>query len=60
MVPLAILVFVIDLMVIIHIVQSPIRPAAKAIWIMGVLLLPVLGAIAWCLAPPPRRGYAKR
>lgn len=60
MMALAIVVFVIDLVVILNIVQSAVRPLAKTVWIVGVLLLPLLGAIAWFLAPPPRRNYAKR
>lgn len=55
MMALAILVFVIDLVVIISIVQSVARPAAKALWILAVVLLPVVGAVAWFLAPAPRR-----
>ena len=55
MMALAILVFVIDLMVIINIVKSAARPAAKVLWILGVVLFPVLGAVAWFLAPAPRR-----
>ena len=41
MMALAILVFVIDLLVVINIVQSAIRPATKAGWIFAVLLLPM-------------------
>ena len=55
MMALAILVFVIDLLVVINIVQSAIRPATKAGWIFAVLLLPILGALAWFLSPAPQR-----
>lgn len=60
MMALAVLVFVIDLVVIVNIVQSAVRPAAKVVWVVAVLLLPLVGAIAWFLAPPPRRHYGRR
>lgn len=59
MMALAILVFVIDLVVIINIVQSAARPAAKTVWIVAVILLPIAGAVAWFLAPAPRRSSSK-
>ncbi|MXO71377.1 PLD nuclease N-terminal domain-containing protein [Alteraurantiacibacter buctensis] len=59
MMALAIVIFVIDLMAIINIVQSVARPPAKALWIVAVILLPVLGAGAWFLAPAPRRSSSR-
>lgn len=46
------LVLIGDIWAIIHIVQSPSSPGARALWIVLVLLLPLLGLIIWFFAGP--------
>lgn len=49
---LGIIVLILDIYAIIRIVQSGAEPLWKAIWIVIVLLLPVLGLILWFLFGP--------
>ena len=46
------LILIADLWAIIHIAQSSRSPGAKALWIVLVLVLPVLGFIIWFIAGP--------
>jgi membrane protein DedA with SNARE-associated domain len=47
-----VIVAILDIYAIIRIVQSSAEPLWKAIWIVVVLLLPVLGLILWFLFGP--------
>ncbi|MBO6635765.1 PLDc N-terminal domain-containing protein [Parvibaculum sp.] len=49
---LGIIILILDIYAIIRIVQSGAEPVWKAIWIVVVLLLPVLGLIIWFLFGP--------
>jgi len=49
---LAIIVLVLDIWAIIHIFQSSVEPLKKALWIVGVLLLPVIGFVVWFFLGP--------
>ena len=49
---IAILILIADVYAIIKIAQSGAEPLKKALWIVGVLVFPVLGLIAWYLAGP--------
>ncbi len=49
---LGIIILILDIYAIIRIVQSGAEPLRKAIWIVIVLLLPVLGLILWFLFGP--------
>lgn len=49
---LGILILIADIYAIIRIVQSGAEPVWKAIWIVIVLLLPVLGLILWYFFGP--------
>ncbi|MEQ8268731.1 MAG: PLDc N-terminal domain-containing protein [Parvibaculum sp.] len=49
---LGIIVLILDIYAIIRIVQSGAEPVWKAIWIVIVLLLPVLGLVLWYLFGP--------
>lgn len=49
---IGILILVADVYAIIKIAQSGAEPLKKALWIVGVLVFPVLGFIAWYLAGP--------
>ena len=51
------LILIADIWAIIHIAQSSSSPAAKALWIVLVLVLPVLGLVIWFFAGP-RSGKA--
>ncbi|MGE0874805.1 MAG: PLDc N-terminal domain-containing protein [Burkholderiales bacterium] len=52
------LILVADIWAIIHIAQSGSSPGAKALWIVLVLLLPLLGLIIWFIAGPRSRKSA--
>ncbi|MGB5093622.1 MAG: PLDc N-terminal domain-containing protein [Parvibaculum sp.] len=49
---LGLIVLVLDVWAIIRIAQSSAEPIWKAIWIVVVLVLPVLGLILWWLFGP--------
>ena len=49
---LGIIILILDIYAIIRIVQSGAEPLWKAIWIVIVLRLPVLGLILWVLFGP--------
>ena len=49
---LGIIILILDIYAIIRIVQSGAEPLWKAIWIVVVLLLPVIGLILWFLFGP--------
>jgi hypothetical protein len=46
------LVLIADVYAIVNIFQSNASTGAKAIWIVAVLVLPIIGFIAWFLAGP--------
>lgn len=46
------LILIGDIWAIIHVAQSQASPGAKALWIVLVLVLPVLGFIVWFFAGP--------
>lgn len=47
-----IIVLIADVYAIIKIAQSAASTLAKTLWIVGVLVLPVVGFIVWLLAGP--------
>lgn len=47
-----VIVLVADIYAVINIVGSKTEPLKKALWIVLILLLPVLGFIIWLLAGP--------
>ena len=49
---IGILILIADIYAIIQIAQSSAEPLKKALWIVGVILFPVVGLIAWYLAGP--------
>jgi hypothetical protein len=49
---LGLIVLVLDIFAIIKIVNSRESTGIKAVWVLIVLLLPVLGLIAWFIAGP--------
>jgi hypothetical protein len=49
---IGILILIADIYAIIKIAQSGAEPLKKALWIVGVILFPVVGLIAWYLAGP--------
>jgi len=49
---LGLLILVADIYAIIRVAQSSAEPISKAIWIVVILLLPVLGLILWFLFGP--------
>ena len=51
---LGILVLIVDVFAILKIAESSPETSKKALWIVLVLLLPVIGVIIWYLAGPGR------
>lgn len=49
---LGLLILVADIYAIIKVAQSGAEPIAKALWIVVILLLPVIGLILWWLFGP--------
>jgi hypothetical protein len=48
-------VLAVDVWAIIHIVQSTTSTARKAMWVVLILLLPLLGFLIWLLAGPRKK-----
>jgi hypothetical protein len=44
---IGIVVLVLDIVAIVHIVQSGLEPVKKILWALLVLLLPVVGMVLW-------------
>ncbi len=51
---LGLIILVLDIYAIIRVVQSGAGALSKAIWIVIILLLPVLGLILWLLLGPKK------
>lgn len=51
---IGLLVLVADVWAILNIVQSRAGGGAKAVWVVVILLLPVLGLVVWLVAGPRR------
>lgn len=49
---LVIALLVLDIWAIIHIAQSAAEPIKKALWIVGVLIFPLFGFLAWFFLGP--------
>ncbi|MEY3747266.1 MAG: hypothetical protein RL194_725 [Pseudomonadota bacterium] len=52
---IGLLILIADIYAIIKIAQSSATTLAKALWIVGVLIFPVIGLIVWYLAGPGGR-----
>ena len=52
---IALAVFALDVWAIINVIGSGATTAAKVLWVLAILLLPVLGLIAWFFVGP-RKG----
>ena len=48
------IILILDIYAIIRVAQSGASPLSKAIWIVIILLLPVLGLILWFLLGPKK------
>ncbi len=51
---LGLLVLIADIWAILRVAQSSASTGAKALWIVLILVLPVLGLIVWLIAGPGR------
>lgn len=49
---LGLIVLVLDVWAILNVVGSGASTAAKAAWVIGILVLPILGFIAWLVFGP--------
>ncbi|MBD3730509.1 MAG: PLDc N-terminal domain-containing protein [Sphingomonadales bacterium] len=49
---LSIIVLLIDIWAIINVLGSSASGLSKLLWIIGIIVLPVIGAIAWFLVGP--------
>ena len=43
------IIFILDIIAIINIIQSGLEPVMKLVWVLIVLALPVIGLILWYL-----------
>jgi hypothetical protein len=59
MLPLAIVILVIDIVAIMSVTSSRKTPGAKSLWIAAIVILPVLGAVAWVLGGQSSRYRSK-
>lgn len=59
MLPLAILILVIDIVAIMSVIGSRKTLGAKSFWIGAIVILPVVGAVAWLLGGPRDRHHSK-
>lgn len=48
------LILILDVWAILRVSQSSAAPMAKAIWIVIILVLPILGVLAWFFVGPKR------
>ena len=48
----AVVVLLLDIWAIINIVGSNSTLMAKASWIIGIIILPIIGFVVWCFAGP--------
>jgi hypothetical protein len=55
---LGLLIFIADLVAIVKVVGSAESPGVKALWVAIILLLPLVGLIAWLVAGPGRAARA--
>ena len=53
---LGLIILVLDIWAIIKTLGSPASDIAKLIWVLVILVLPVLGLIAWLIAGPKADG----
>jgi len=53
----ALLILVADVYAIVMIVQSPAKDIEKLLWSLAVLILPLIGLIAWYFAGPGRKPF---
>jgi hypothetical protein len=45
-------VFIADIWAIVKTLQSPVTPGTKALWVLVIFLLPVIGLIIWFFMGP--------
>ena len=55
---LGLLVLILDIYAIYNVLTSGSSLAAKALWTLGIIILPVIGFIAWLLVGPRGGGRA--
>lgn len=49
---LGIAIFVADIWAIVKTLQSPVTPGTKALWVLVIFLLPVVGLVIWFFMGP--------
>jgi hypothetical protein len=49
---LGIAIFVADIWAIVKTLQSPVTPGTKALWVLVIFLLPVIGLVIWFFMGP--------
>ncbi|MCK7615096.1 PLD nuclease N-terminal domain-containing protein [Roseibium sediminicola] len=53
---LGLLVLILDVVAVIKILGSGASTGAKALWVLGILIFPLIGFIVWLLAGPRSSG----
>lgn len=54
------LILIADIYAIVKVIQSGAETAMKAVWILVILLLPIIGLVIWFFMGPGGRGGAGR
>lgn len=54
---LGLLLLIADIYAILMVVQSRAKTAAKVLWVLLILILPLVGLIAWVLAGPGKKPF---
>jgi len=49
---LGVAIFVADIWAIVKTLQSPVTPGTKALWVLVIFLLPVIGLVIWFFMGP--------
>jgi hypothetical protein len=49
---LGLIIFAFDIWAIVHVIGSRTNTAAQVVWIVGILLLPVVGFLLWLIFGP--------
>lgn len=55
---LGLVVLVLDIYAMLQVLGSGEEPVKKALWVLGIFILPVLGLLAWYVAGPKKSSVA--
>ena len=53
---LSLIILVADIYALYHVITSTASTMSKILWVLGILILPVIGFIVWLIAGPRSKG----